>query len=214
MAKTALVAGVETLIGEACAQLVGASKRYDKVYVLSNAKLKTKLPAQVENIVVKYDKLSSLKKAIKADDVFCCFSSEEKISGDLPATQTDRDLPVQLAEIMLARGAEQFLLTSVVGAHPASGIYSSKMRGEMEDTIVPMTFHGLHIFQISALMDEDGKNANLLSYLLNPIESSNHKRYDPTTSTNVAEKMLAVAENDLGGKHYHFPAKEAKSAAS
>jgi uncharacterized protein YbjT (DUF2867 family) len=88
-----------------------------------------------------------------ADDVFCCLGTTIGVAGSQENfRKVDFDYPLQVAEICLKNGAQQFLLVSAMGANAASSIFYNKVKGEIENAIDKLNYSSLQIFQPSLLL--------------------------------------------------------------
>lgn len=204
--KTALVAGSTGLIGSQLLQLLLNDTYYDKVKAISRSPLGISHP-KLESIVLDFDRMAGHQDKLKADDVFCCLGTTiKKVKTKENFRKVDFEYPLELAKLTKARGAEQFLLVSALGADKKSNIFYNHVKGEVEEAISEIIFKSYHIFRPSLLMgdrkenrsgEEAGKVFFKIFGFLVP------KKYKGIESIKVARAMYTVARQRLQGQHIH-----------
>jgi uncharacterized protein YbjT (DUF2867 family) len=152
MAKTALIIGATGLVGEECLNELLNSVAYEKVIALTRTKILSK-KAKLLNIVTDFENLESIAAQLKADDVFCSMGTTIGKAGSKEAfRKVDYEIPLQVATIAKKNGAKKFILVSSLGANPASPVFYSKVKGELEEALKKMKFDWLFILQPSILL--------------------------------------------------------------
>lgn len=150
--KTALIVGATGLVGKNCLYQLLETKEYSRVIALVRKPLAIK-HHQLEQVIVDFDQLEHYKDKMTADDVFCCLGTTIGVAGSQENfRKVDFDYPLQVAEICLKNGAQQFLLVSAMGANAASSIFYNKVKGEIENAIDKLNYSSLQIFQPSLLL--------------------------------------------------------------
>lgn len=150
--KTALIVGATGLVGKNCLYQLLETKEYSRVIALVRKPLAIK-HHQLEQVIVDFDQLQHYKDKMTADDVFCCLGTTIGVAGSQENfRKVDFDYPLQVAEICLKNGAQQFLLVSAMGANAASSIFYIKVKGEIENAIDKLNYSSLQIFQPSLLL--------------------------------------------------------------
>lgn len=150
--KTALIVGATGLVGKNCLYQLLETKEYSRVIALVRKPLAIK-HHQLEQVIVDFDQLQHYKDKMTADDVFCCLGTTIGVAGSQENfRKVDFDYPLQVAEICLKNGAQQFLLVSAMGANAASSIFYNKVKGEIENAIDKLNYSSLQIFQPSLLL--------------------------------------------------------------
>jgi uncharacterized protein YbjT (DUF2867 family) len=150
--KTALIVGATGLVGKNCLYQLLETKEYSRVIALVRKPLAIK-HHQLEQVIVDFDQLQHYKDKMTADDVFCCLGTTIGVAGSQENfRKVDFDYPLQVAEICLNNGAQQFLLVSAMGANAASSIFYNKVKGEIENAIDKLNYSSLQIFQPSLLL--------------------------------------------------------------
>ena len=110
--------------------------------------------------------------------------------------KVDFDYPLQLAEMALANGMEQYHLVSALGANKDSANFYSKMKGETEDAIKLVGLPCLHIYQPSLLIgDRKEKRVGEKAFIIimnfiNPLLIGKLKKYRSIAAKTVAMTMF------------------------
>ena len=203
MTRTALVAGASGLVGGHLLQLLLADGAYARVVTLVRRELPARHP-KLEQRVVDFGTLDAFSDIPRTDDVFCCLGTTIKTAGSRAAfRKVDHDYVVGLARLGVRAGARQFLLVSALGADPASRIFYSRVKGEVERAVRQLPgqpYRGVQIFRPSFLM---GARAEVrlaerigvpLARVLAPLMVGPLRRYRPIHAADVARAMVQIAE--------------------
>lgn len=207
--KTALLAGASGLVGSYCLRLLLQSNRYDKVIVISRKALPVQHP-KLRQLVVDFDKLDTYKHSLIADDIYCTLGTTIKKAGSKENFyKVDYTYVVNLAAITSANFASQFLVVSAVGANANASIFYSRVKGQMENTVKPMPFLGVHIFQPSLLLGprQEMRFGEQVGSVLNKVFGGllvgSLKKYKAISAEEVAQAMLNAAMQDGAGIKIH-----------
>ncbi|KAA5548392.1 oxidoreductase [Adhaeribacter rhizoryzae] len=207
--KTALIAGASGLVGSYCLRLLLQSNRYDKVIAIGRKALPMQHP-KLRQLIIDFNKLDTYKHSLIADDIYCCLGTTIKEAGSKENFyQVDHTYVVNFAAITSANFASQFLVVSSLGANANSPIFYSRVKGQMENTVQPMPFLGVHIFQPSLLLGPRqqkrfGENIGAVLMktvgflLVGPL-----KKYKAIAAEDVAKAMLYAATQDGAGIKMH-----------
>jgi uncharacterized protein YbjT (DUF2867 family) len=202
MSRIALVAGASGLVGGHLLQLLLADDAYARVVTLGRRQLAAQHP-KLEQRVVEFDTLDALADFPRADDVFCCLGTTIKTAGSQAAfRKVDHDYVLRLARAgqRAPPGARQFLLVSALGADPASRIFYSRVKGEVEAAVRQLPYQGIQIFRPSFLMGEraDVRLAERvgvpLARAVAPLLVGPLRRYRPIDAADVARAMVQIAK--------------------
>jgi uncharacterized protein YbjT (DUF2867 family) len=203
--RVALVAGSTGLIGNQLLELLLGDSRYSKIIALSRKPLSIS-HVKLENVVMEAADLKHHKELL-ADDVFCCLGTTIKQAKTKEAfRKIDFDYPLELATLLKANGATQFLLVSALGSDKNSRIFYNQVKGEVEEAIGKVGYTGYHIFRPSLLIGprneaRAGENAAKTVYkifgFLIPA------KYKGIESIKVARAMLNFAKEDKPGTFIH-----------
>jgi len=209
MNKTALLAGATGLIGSALLPLLLASDRYTRVVVVGRRTVALNHP-KLSQVITDLGRLDAVAAQLGADDVYCCLGTTIKQAGSQSAFyQVDFEYVVALARLSVAGGAAQFLVVSSLGADASSGIYYSRVKGEMEQAVRALPFRALHIFRPSLLLGERARprlGERVAAFglaLFRPLLVGGLRQYRPVTVVAVAQAMLAAATAEASGARVH-----------
>jgi uncharacterized protein YbjT (DUF2867 family) len=88
-----------------------------------------------------------------ADEVYLALGTTIKVAGSQAAFRAvDYDANLAVARAALAAGVKRAGLVSAMGADAKSGIFYSRVKGELEDALAGMPFAGLVIARPSMLV--------------------------------------------------------------
>ncbi len=198
--RTALVAGASGLVGGECLRLLLASDAYAKVTVVTRRSLGAvgKHP-KLREIVVDFARLDSVKAELRADHVFCALGTTiRKAGSQAKFRQVDFDYPRHLAELALANGATHFSLVSALGASSKSGVFYSRVKGELEDSLRAMGWPSLCLLRPSVIAG-DRQESRPLERLSELVLSFGPATYRPVAAGKIAAAMIATAQREPRG---------------
>lgn len=202
MNKTALLAGASGLTGGYLLNLLLESPEYSSViaYVRKSSGL---THPKFKEIVVDWE---TLQEPVAAEDVFCCLGTTIKKAGSQEAfRRVDYNYPLQLAQIQLRGGSQQFLLVSAIGADAKSSVFYSRVKGELENALQSIGYKSLHIFRPSFIAgprkeSRPGERIGLAIFsLLSPLFIGPLKKYAPIQAEHIARAMLRAAQKNQPG---------------
>ena len=212
MGRPAVIYGATGLVGQQLLDMLLAADRYERIYAITRRKLE-RSHARLENIVLSGDKLGQWTPPLGGADAFCAIGTTIKQAGSRAAfRQVDYDFSLAFARAAFGLGVEHFLLVSALGADPASPIFYSKVKGELERDVAALGFRRLTIIRPSLLL---GKRAKLrpgeaLAGLFSPFMRGPLKPYAPIEASQVAQAMLLLAAEKRDEKVQIIPSEELK----
>jgi uncharacterized protein YbjT (DUF2867 family) len=115
--------------------------------------------------------------------------------------------PLRVAALQLAAGSTQFNLISAVGASEKSGVFYSRIKGEVEQALQRMGFPQLNIFRPSIIIGErderrTGEKIALgMARVIAPLLIGSLRKYRPVTALAIARAMLHYAHAAEQGIH-------------
>lgn len=197
MPRSALLVGATGLVGSALLKLLLDSPRYERVDVWARRPLTVSHPKLVAT-VVDFDRLAELH--VDAEDVYCTLGTTIRTAGSKGVfRRVDFDYPLALARTAARDGAKRVLVVSSLGADSRSGMFYSRVKGEMEESVSEAGVPKALFFRPSLL---DGQRSEfrlgerlglLFGLVLGPLLG----RYRPIHVELVARAMLRAAEKDL-----------------
>ncbi len=204
--RSALLLGATGLVGSHCLRLLLEDPAYARVRVLGRRPPPQRHP-KLDAHQVDFERLDGHPELFEVDDVFCCLGTTMARAGSETAfRRVDHDYPVQAAQLAVARGAEQYLLVSAVGADPQSRIFYNRVKGEAEAAVKRLPYRAVWVLRPSLLIGERSefrvgeKLASAVSRPLAPLLVGRFRRYRPILAADVARAMIVLAhEYGTGG---------------
>ena len=200
------MAGATGLVGRAVLAALLTDKRYTAVHCVGRRPLTVQHPKLLSH-VVDFTALAALPAVAHVDDVFIALGTTLKVAGSQAAFRAvDFDAVMAVARAAKAAGATKLGVVSALGADPGSGIFYSRVKGEMEDALAQLNYQALVIARPSMLAGErkalgqaerPAEKLGLLAMrLLKPLIPAN---YRAIAATQVAYALLnAVQHTDQG----------------
>ena len=210
MKKTALLAGATGLIGSALLPLLLASDRYAHVIAVGRRPVAVQHP-KLTQVITDLGQLEAERLRLIADDVYCCLGTTINQAGSKEAFyKVDFLYVVQLAALVAANFAAQFMVVSSLGADAHSLFYYSRVKGEMEAAVRQTSFRAIHIFRPSLLLGQRAQPrfgerlAAAVLGLARPLLRGGGRKYRPVPAATVAQAMLRAAEEEDTGVRLHY----------
>lgn len=204
--RTALLVGASGLIGRSCLDALLQDGAYSKVTAFVRKPLPLQHP-KLQQQVVDFDQLEYHAHLIKGDDIFCCLGTTIKQAGSQDAFyKVDFTYPYNMATIASRNDARQFLIVTSLGASSKSGVFYSRVKGNVEEAVSGLKFSTIHIFRPSLLLGNRAefrlgeKIAMFLFRILGFILIGRWRKYRAIRASVVAEAMVIMAKLDLQGK--------------
>jgi uncharacterized protein YbjT (DUF2867 family) len=207
MPRTALIAGATGLTGQQLLKQLLADARYAEVHALVRKHAFAPHTKLIEHVV----DFAALPKLPKVDDVFCCLGTTIKVAGSKAAFRTvDFDYVLNIARAAKKSGAQRFIVMSSLGANAKSGVFYSRVKGEMEEALRELDLAELHIFQPSFLVGEraesrPGERFGITALqIISPLLFGPARKYRAIEVTDVARAMISAAWLQKAGAHVYL----------
>jgi uncharacterized protein YbjT (DUF2867 family) len=131
--------------------------------------------------------------------VFCALGTTiRKAGSQADFRQVDFEYPRHLAELALANGAKHFSLVSALGASSKSGVFYSRVKGELEDALRTMGWPSLCLLRPSVIAGER-QESRPLERLGECLLRFGPSTYRPVAAGRIAAAMLATAQREPRG---------------
>lgn len=199
--KTLMLVGATGLVGQSVLQKALASDAVTRVV----APTRRALPAHPKllNPVVDFDRLPGDADWWAVDAVVCTLGTTIKIAGSKEVFyRVDHDLPLQVGQLALQRGAKAYALNSALGADPASSVFYSRTKGELERDLQTLGYSSLTLVR-PGLIGGDRQTVRpgerfgvLLGQVLRPLLPP---RYRVVPAERIAHHLLAAALTSAPG---------------
>ncbi len=207
--RTALIVGATGLVGKHCLDYLLQDPKYTMVTSLVRKKMPLKSP-KLQQEVVNFDHLESSKALVKGDDVYCCLGTTINKAGSKENfRKVDHDYVVKTARLALENGALRFLVVTSIGADPESGIFYTKVKGEVEEDLKTLNYPELHIFRPASLAGDREEFRFGEKVSLGVLKAFDFalvgglKKYKPIEAKTVARAMVLVADRNQPGVYVY-----------
>lgn len=196
--KTALVAGATGLVGLHLVEELIKNNQYKKVLVLSRRKMNIKHP-KLENRIIDFDKLETLKVAGKIDDCFCALGTTVKKAGKEGQLKVDYHYVLNLAKWCSAHRVRRFLVVSSQGASHKSPFFYMRTKGQMEEAVKKSGVESIYIVRPSLITGkrEESRLAEEMGYYLykafSPLMIGKLRKMRPIAASQIARCMMVLA---------------------
>jgi uncharacterized protein YbjT (DUF2867 family) len=152
---TVLIAGATGLVGKELLALLLSSPACREVHSLVR-KPSAIQDAKLKNHVVDFAKLGTASARTlalpKIDEVYVCLGTTIKVAGSQQAFRAvDFDAVLAVARLGFAQGATKLGVISAMGASSRSGVFYSRVKGEMEEAIAKLGYQSVSIARPSLL---------------------------------------------------------------
>lgn len=152
-ARTALLAGATGLVGRELLQGLLADDGIAAVHVLGRRPLPLTHPKLTVHVV----DFAALPALPRADEVYLALGTTIKVAGSQAAFRAvDHDANLAVARAARAAGATRLGLVSAMGADARSGIFYSRVKGELEEALAGLGYEALVIARPSMLAGNRG----------------------------------------------------------
>ncbi len=167
--------------------------------------------AKLQSHVIDFSKLGTASAQTLTlphiDEVYICLGTTIKVAGSNEAFRAvDFDAVLAVARAGIARGATKLGVISAMGANPKSGVFYSRVKGEMEEAIGLLGYKSVIIARPSFLAGDreallqntrPGEKIALVAMkLLNPLIPKN---YQAVQASDVAANMYAQVRRGKAG---------------
>ncbi|KFF01622.1 NAD(P)H-binding protein [Chryseobacterium luteum] len=153
----ALVIGATGATGKDLVKQLLNDKEFEEVDIF------VRKPVDIQNDrlkvhVVNFEKPEEWKDKVKGDIAFSCLGTTLKDAGSKEAQRkVDFDYQYEFAKAAKENDVEDYVLVSAYGANPASKIFYSKMKGELEEAVKQLHFNKITIFKPGMLERKDSE---------------------------------------------------------
>ncbi len=192
--RTALVAGASGLVGGECLKRLLASDAYSMVTIVTRRSLGSAAEhPRAREVIVDFEDLDSVRTELRADHVFCALGTTiRKAGSQAKFRQVDFEYPRHLAELVLANDAKHFSLVSALGASSKSGVFYSRVKGELEDVLRGMGWPSLCLLRPSVIAG-DRQESRPIEWLTERLLRFAPHAWRPVPASTIASAMVATA---------------------
>lgn len=205
--KTALILGASGMVGSYLLNLLLNDGRYSNIKIVVRNVLHLSHP-KLEQVIVDFNSLSQYNTAFVVDEVFCCLGSTIKKAGSQEAFyKVDATYPYEAAKIAAEAGVKQFQIVTAMGADKSSGLFYSRVKGEVEEKISKLPFTGVHLIRPSLLLGDRNEKrpreaiGQKVMKSLGFLMIGGLKKYKAIEAKTVAKAMVVIVNQNLTGVH-------------
>ena len=195
------VAGATGLVGRCLVQQLCAEPSVGTVHALARRPLDWTHPKLVMHVV----DFAALPALPPLDEVFLALGTTIKIAGSQAAFRAvDFDANLAVARAAQAAGARRAGLVSAMGAKAQSGVFYSRVKGELEDALAALGFDALVIARPSmlrgdrAVLGQPVRAGELrwarLDALLRPLIPANYRAIDAADVAAALRRHVPMAQ--------------------
>jgi uncharacterized protein YbjT (DUF2867 family) len=193
-ARSVLLAGASGLVGGALLQGLLDDPAVSRVHALARRPLASQHPKLHAQLV----DFAALPTLPHVDEVYLALGTTIKVAGSHAAFRAvDFDANLAVARAALAAGATRAGIVSAMGADAQSGLFYSRVKGELEQALQAMPWRALVIARPSMLVGDRGalgqperrleRWAMRLGQVARPLIPAN---YRPVAAEAVAAALL------------------------
>ena len=211
MGQISLVIGATGLVGGQVTEELLKRPGMDEVRVLVRRPPDATHPS-LRSIPVNWDELERFEEAFAGvHSVYCCLGTTIKKAGSREQfRKVDVEYVLKSATLARRHGVRQFLAVSSMGASPDVRNFYLRTKGEMEEGLTEMGFHGLHLFRPSLLLGKrpdsrfgEQAAAALMTSLDVLFRRPKLAPYRAVPSLKVARAMVRIGLTDMKGHHIY-----------
>lgn len=200
--RTVALAGATGLVGRSILEGLLADPTVRSVHVLARRKPRV-ADARITCHIVDFSALPPLPQV---DEVYLALGTTIKVAGSQAAFRAvDFDANLAVARAALAAGAQRCGLVSAMGANAKSSVFYNRVKGELEEALAQLPFHGLVIARPSLLIGNREalgqpqrrleKVSSVVMKTLGPLIPAN---YRAIAADQVARTLLARTPSTSG----------------
>ena len=198
MKLTANVIGATGLVGKQLVSTLLENENFEKVRIFVRRDTGLKHP-KLEQQIIDFAKTETWQKLLTGDILFSALGTTLKQAGSKEKQwEIDYTFNLNFAQKAKENGIENYVLVSSVGANSKSGIFYTRMKGELDEAVTKIGFKNLVILRPASLTGnrEKRRTAEEISVpVLNFLTRFVLKNYRPISDEIVAKAMINMVLN-------------------
>ena len=203
MQLTANVIGATGLVGKKLVEQLLENEHFTKVRIFVRRETGINHP-KLEQYIVEFGKTETWENQLTGDVLFSALGTTLKQAGSKEKQyEIDFTFNLNFAQKAKEKGIENYVLVSSVGANAKSGIFYSRMKGELDEAVSKTGFENLAILRPSSLTG-DRKERRIAEVISIPaatfITRFVFRKYRPIQDEIVAKAMINAVLKPTSGK--------------
>ena len=143
----------------------------------------------------------------KIDEVYICLGTTIKVAGSKEAFRAvDFEAVLAVARLGIARGATKLGVISAMGARSTSGVFYSRVKGEMEEAIAKLGYTSIAVARPSfiagdraALQQHERPGESMALKAMKLFEPLIPKHYQAVKANDIATSLYAQVQHGKAG---------------
>ena len=200
---SANVIGATGLVGKQLVKLLLKNENFEKVRIFVRRETGLQHP-KLEQHIVDFSNPETWEKLLIGDVLFSALGTTLKQAGSKEKQyEIDFTFNLNFAKKAKENGIENYVLVSSVSANSKSGIFYTRMKGELDEAVAKVGFKKLVILRPASLTGnrQIRRAAEEISVpVLNFLTRFVFKNYRPISDETVAKAMINAALNNNQSK--------------
>jgi len=202
MGRVANVIGASGLVGQQLVAQLLDHPEFEKVRIFARRSIGSVHP-KLEEQVIDFDRPENWKHLVQGDVLFSTLGTTIKAAKTKENQyRVDFTYQYEFAKAASENGVPVYLLVSSMGANPKSSVFYSRMKGELEEAVVKLSFQKLVILRPSILdgnRQEKRVGEKFGLILTRFLTKFILKLYRPTPVDILAAKMISLSLEKVRG---------------
>lgn len=197
------VIGATGLVGKQLVEMLLENENFEKVRIFVRRETGL-IHLKLDQQIVDFSKTETWEKRLTGDILFSALGTTLKQAGGKEKQyKVDFTFNFNFAQKAKENGIENYVLVSSVGANAKSGIFYTRMKGELDEAVAKIGFRNLAVLRPTSLTG-DRKNRRIAEEIsipiLNFLTRFILKKYRPISDKTVAKAMINAALKHTAGK--------------
>ncbi|KWF72991.1 NAD-dependent dehydratase [Burkholderia multivorans] len=198
-----LLVGATGLVGRHVLDAALADPRVARIVVIARRPLSPH--PKLQAMTVDFEQLPADADWWRADAVICTLGTTMRIAGSQAAfRRVDHDYPLAVARLAHRHGTPTYVLNSALGADPASRVFYSRVKGEVERALADVGFTSLTYVRpglIGGNRDEFRLGERALLFALRIAGALLPPKWRVNPAPHIARALLDAALDARPGVH-------------